>query len=98
MEGLLAKKASEMVFGVANQTSSEEQEGGKKKKKTKGKGGDNKNKVKSEPENFDVLSEIKRAIFEGGNKKEQTFLENEFNYPFIMFGLLISFKIYNNNN
>ena len=98
MEGILAKKAGEMVFGAITQPEPDEQEGGKKKNKRKGSSDKDKDKDKEgASQNSDVWTEIKRAIFEGGNIKEKTFFENEFNYPIIILGLLI-LKIYKDNN
>ena len=65
-------------------------------KKNKSTGGDD--TVEEESENFNPWEEISKAIFSGGNKKKQTFLENKFNYPHMILGIFILFKIYTNNN
>tara|TARA_Y100000741_G_scaffold201571_1_gene153243 strand:- start:2964 stop:3353 length:390 start_codon:yes stop_codon:yes gene_type:complete len=117
IEGLIAKKTGEMLFGTTNK--SDTSKGGKKKytknqknhtrkhtgkhmgKKIKNKstGGDDiVEEEEVETQNLDPWKEISNAIFSGGNKKEQTFLENEFNYPLMILGLLILLKIYKDNN
>lgn len=109
MEGLIVKKAGEMILGTTTQQDKpepDEQEGGKKKKKINKKSGnkdvvkdktDEKDVVKDKTDEFDPIKEIMRA-FKGGNKKKQTFLENKSNLAFIALGMLILFKIYKNNN
>ena len=70
----------------------DEQEGGKKRKKSKTK------KKKGGDEDYDVMKIMTNALFEGGNKKEQTFLENKSNYVFIALCMLILFNLYKKNN
>ena len=90
----IAMKAAEEAYKNATQggTEPDEQEGGKKRKKSKSK------KKKGGDEDYDVMSIMKKAIFEGGNKKEQTFLENKSNHVFIALGMLILFNLYKKNN
>lgn len=101
MEGFLAKTVADRVLGTTTQQvqpEPDEQQGGKKKKKTKKKAGDE-DEVKDKTDEFNPMKEIWRAFeMEGGNKKKQTLLENEFNYPFMILGIFILFKIYKDNN
>lgn len=92
MDGLLAKKAGEMMFGATEQPEPDAQQGGKKKKIPKKKSSD------EESENLDPWKEISKVLFNGGNIEKKTFFENEFNYPLIILGIFILFKIYTNNN
>ena len=92
MEGLLVKKAGEMVFGTTEQPEPDEQSGGKRKRKLK-KSADEEEKHKRKGgddnvEDLDPWKEISKAIFSGGNKKEKTFFENRINYPVIIFTLM----------
>tara|TARA_Y100001954_G_C15474762_1_gene437430 strand:- start:36 stop:320 length:285 start_codon:yes stop_codon:yes gene_type:complete len=88
------KKAAEEAYKKATQggTEPDEQEGGKKRKKSKTK------KKKGGDEDYDVIRIMKNALIDGGNKKEQTFLENKSNYVFIALGMLILFNLYKKNN
>lgn len=110
IQGYAAKLAIDALSGATKQPEPDAQAGGKKKskkeskkkykkkskKKFTSKGGDD--IVEEEAENLNPWEEISKAIFTGGNKKKQTLLENEFNYPFMILGIFILFKIYKDNN